>query len=100
VTVLSRAQLEERRDETRAEVSRLRDQRSELLARAQRDDALNDSGVREKVERLTTGIERAEAEADDAGRALLNDRLQQGDVATEAGTNFGNGGNRRDRVED
>jgi HK97 family phage major capsid protein len=88
VTVLSRAQLEERRDETRAEETRLRDQRDHLLARAQADDTLNDPGIREKLDRLTTGIDRAREQADEAGHALLRDRLAVGDVQLEEGTNF------------
>jgi Phage capsid family len=58
--------------ETRAEEQRLRNQRDELLSRARADDALTDPGVKEKLDRLQTGIDRAHAQADEAGQALLN----------------------------
>jgi hypothetical protein len=73
MAVLSREALYKRRDETRAEETRLRDQRDRLLARAQADDTLTDPGVAEKIDRLTTGIERAEQQAQEAGRALITE---------------------------
>jgi HK97 family phage major capsid protein len=73
MTVLTRDQLYERRDETRAEERRLRDQRDQLLARAQADDALTDPGVKEKLDRLQTGIDRAHEQANEAGRALVTE---------------------------
>jgi HK97 family phage major capsid protein len=73
MTVLTREQLYERRDQARAELDRLRDQRDELLARAAQDGALDDTGVIEKANRLTTGIDRAEQQALEAGRAILTE---------------------------
>jgi hypothetical protein len=85
--------------ETRAEEQRLRNQRDELLSRARADDALTDPGVKEKLDRLQTGIDRAHAQADEAGQALLNDHIATGDYTTEAGTNF-RGSDRPNRIED
>jgi hypothetical protein len=88
MTVLSRAQLRERRDETQAEVQRLRAQRDELLSRASADDALGDPGTIEKANRLSRGIENAEAEAEQAGQALLNDHVADPATYREAGTEY------------
>jgi HK97 family phage major capsid protein len=73
MAVLSREALYKRRDETRAEEQRLRDQRDRLVARAQVDDTLTDPGVAEKIERLNVGLDRAEQQAQEAGRALVTE---------------------------
>jgi HK97 family phage major capsid protein len=73
MTLLTRDQLYARRDETRAEEQRLRTQRDQLLTRAQADDALTDPGVKEKLDRLQTGIDRAHEQALEAGRALVTE---------------------------
>lgn len=89
MTLLTREALSQRRDQTRAEEQRLRDQRDQLLARAQADDALTDPGIKEKLDRLQVGIDRAEEQALEAGRAVLNDVLAKGDYVAEDGTDFG-----------
>jgi HK97 family phage major capsid protein len=81
--ILSRDELYERRDKARTDATRLRQQRNELLTRARADDNLQDPGIVEKVRRLTTGIERAEADAEEAARAILNDHLAKGDYTAE-----------------
>jgi HK97 family phage major capsid protein len=59
-----------------------------LLSRASADDALGDPGIIEKANRLSRGIENAEAAAEQAGQALLNDHVADPTTYREAGVEY------------
>jgi HK97 family phage major capsid protein len=97
MTVLSRDQIRERRNETQGEEQRLRTQRDQLLARAQADNALTDPGVVEKLNRLQAGIDRAHEQYEEAARAFIEDAAQD-PRNREAGAEFQ--GSRDQRTDD